>query len=333
MKNNSQNIRASPNGKTMKTTNYGLGSRNMLFAAKNALLRAGKSFSTVATIAQRFGIFVSFAQETEKVKLLEQITRETVLAYAILLNEKVESGKLSPATAQNYLSAVNAVMLLARGDHAIRVTAVRDAKLASRSGIAKVDKSVSISDHALAVDKASPVIAILLQLQREIGLRFEESAKIDAKKAYLEATSKGYITVTAGTKGGRERVVPIETERQITTLKAAFEHQSANNQKSMIPTTQSYKQFKDNSYNEIRRININFHGERHAYAQNRYLALMGVSCPVVAGISKPAEHIRFVANTLGVPFALAKERDYQVRLQIAEELGHSRVGVTRAYLG
>lgn len=332
MKNNSQNIRASPK-LTTKTTNFGLGSRNMVFAAKNALVRAGKSFSSIATISQRFGDFVAFAQENEKVKLMEQVTKETVIAYTISLNERVDSGQLSPATAQNYLSAVNTVMSLARGDFALRVTAVKEAGLASRSGIAKIDKSVSVSDHELAVDKASPAITILLQLQREMGLRFEESAKIDAKKAYLEATSKGYITVTAGTKGGRERVVPIETERQITTLKAAFEHQSANNQKSMIPTTQSYKQFKDNSYNEIRRININFHGERHAYAQNRYLALMGVSCPVVAGISKPAEHIRFVANTLGVPFSLAKERDYQVRLQIAEELGHSRVGVTRAYLG
>lgn len=332
MKNNSQNIRASPKS-TTKTTNFGLGSRNMVFAAKNALARAGKSFSSVATIAQRFGIFVSFAKETEKVKLLEQITRETVLAYAILLNEKVESGKLSPATAQNYLSAVNTVMSLARADFALRVTAVRDAKLASRSGIAKVDKSVSISDHALAVDKASPAITILLQLQREIGLRFEESAKINAKKAYLEAESKGHLTITAGTKGGRERVVPITSERQVAALKAAFVYQSANNQKSMIAAELSYKQFKDNSYNEIRQLNINFHGERHAYAQNRYLALMGVNCPVVAAISKPAEHIRFVANTLGVSFALAKARDYAVRLQIAEELGHSRVGVTRAYLG
>lgn len=332
MKNNSQNIRASPK-LTNKTTNFGLGSRNMVFAAKNALARAGKSFSSIATISQRFGDFVAFANETEKVKLMEQVTRETVIAYAISLNEKVDLGKLSPATAQNYLSAVNTVMSLARGDFALRVTAVKDAGLASRSGIAKVDKSVSIFDHALAFDKASPVIAILLQLQREIGLRFEESAKIDAKKAYLEATSKGYITVTAGTKGGRERVLPITSERQVVALKAAFEHQSANDQKSMIPTTQSYKQFKDNSYNEIRQLNINFHGERHAYAQNRYLALMGVNCPVVAGISKPADYLKFVANTLGVPFALAKAQDYAVRLQIAEELGHSRVGVTRAYLG
>lgn len=332
MKNNSQNIRASPK-LTTKTTNFGLGSRNMVFAAKNALARAGKSFSSIATISQRFGDFVAFAKETEKIKLMEQVTRETVLAYAISLKERVESGKLSPSTAQNYLSAVNAVMLLARGDHAIRVTAVRDAKLDSRSGIAKIDKSVSASEHALAVDKASPAIAILIQLQREIGLRCEESAKINAKKAYLEATSKGYITVISGTKGGRERVVPITSERQVVALKSAFEHQSANDQKSMIPSTLSYKQFKDNSYNEIRRLNINFHGERHAYAQNRYLALMDVSCPVVAGISKPSDHIKFVANTLGVPFALAKERDYAVRLQIAEELGHSRVGVTRAYLG
>ncbi|NCB47997.1 hypothetical protein EOM81_13425 [bacterium] len=75
--------KASPKGsgstKSQKTTNYGLGSRNIVIAAKNALSRAGKSFSSVATISQRFSNFASFAKETANIKLMEQVTRETVL--------------------------------------------------------------------------------------------------------------------------------------------------------------------------------------------------------------------------------------------------------------
>jgi hypothetical protein len=101
----------------------------------------------------------------------------------------------------------------------------------------------------------------------------------------------------------------------------------------MISNDQTYKDFRNNSYNEIRMTGINFHGERHAYAVSRYEQLMGVAAPVVLGIAKPADHIRYAAHQLGVPLSVIKERDYEVRLQISRELGHGRVSVTRSYLG
>lgn len=329
--------KASPKGsgstKQAKTTNYNLGSRDMTLAAKNALSRAGKSFSSVATISQRFSHFTSFAKETAGIKIMEQISRETVLTYAKQLAEKVEAGKMAAATAQNYLSAVNVTLSLARGDYNLRVTAVGDAGLASRSGIAKEDKSVSISDHLSAVGRASPVLATMLELQRELGLRFEESAKIDAQKAYLQAVEKGVVTIKAGTKGGRIREVPITSNSQIVALKAAAEYQSFHKIKSMIPTGQSYKDFRHAAYNEVRVLSIHFHGERRAYAIARYYALVGIAPPVVVGIRKPSEHIAYVAKTLGISVKDAGSLDYSARLKISFELGHSRTSVTRAYLG
>lgn len=329
--------KASPKGtgstKQAKTTNYNLGSRNIVLAAKNALSRAGKSFSSVATISQRFSHFAAFAKETSNIKLMEQIKRETVLNYAKSLAEKVEAGQLAAATAQNYLSAVNVVLSLARGDYALRVTAVGDAGLASRSGIAKEDKSVSISDHLSAVGRASPVLVTMLELQRELGLRFEESAKIDAQKAYLLAVEKGVVTIQAGTKGGRVREVPITSNSQLTALKSAAEYQSFHKIKSMIATGQSYKDFRNNCYNEVRSLGVAFHGERHAYAINRYESLVGVAPPVVVGIRKPADHIAYIAKTLSIAIKDASSLDYSTRLKISFELGHSRTAVTRAYLG
>lgn len=75
--------------KSGKTTNYGLGSRNMTIAAKNALSRAGKSFSSVATISQRFSHFAAYAKSEYGIKIMEQLTRATVVAYAKTLVEKV----------------------------------------------------------------------------------------------------------------------------------------------------------------------------------------------------------------------------------------------------
>lgn len=325
--------KASSGTKSAKTTNYSLGSRNMTIAAKNALSRAGKSFSSVATISQRFSHFAAFAKAEYGAKIMEQVTRDTVVAYAKTLVEKVNSGELSAATAQNYLSAVNVVMSLARGDYALRVTAVGDAGLASRSGIAKEDKSVSIADHLNAIGKASPALAIMLELQRELGLRFEESAKIDALKAYAQALEKESVKVEAGTKGGRVREVPITSNAQLSALKAAAEYQAFHKLKSMIGSGQSYKDFRNGAYNEIRGLGVAFHGERHAYAIARYQAMVGVAPPVVLGIKKPSDHIKYVAKVLGVSVKDAGLLDYSARLRISVELGHSRTSVTRSYLG
>jgi hypothetical protein len=336
-KTSNKGSKASPKGsgstKPAKTTNYNLGSRDMTLAAKNALSSAGKSFSSVATISQRFSHFAAFAKETANIKIMEQIKRDDVLAYAKSLAEKVEAGQLSAATAQNYLSAVNVVLALARGDYGLRVTAVGDTGMSSRSGIAKEDKSVSIADHFVAVSKASPVVGLMLELQRELGLRFEESVKIDAQKAYAQALEKSVVTIKAGTKGGRIREVPITSNSQLVALKSAAEYQAYHKIKSMIPTGQSYKDFRHNAYNEVRGLGVAFHGERHAYAIARYQTLVGVSAPVVVGIRKPADHIAYIAKVLGITVKDAGSLDYGARLKISFELGHARTSVTRSYLG
>jgi hypothetical protein len=319
--------------KKAKTTNYALGSREMTLAAKNALTRAGKSFSSVATISQRFSHFAAYAKQEFGAKIMEQLTRNIVIAYAKTLVEKVNSGELSPATAQNYLSAVNVILSLARGDSALRVKPVSEAGFPSRSGIAKINKSVSLEAHNSAINKATEVISIMLELQRNLGLRFEESAKIDAKKVLSGyGLGKNFVTITDGTKGGRIREVPIFSYSQIQALQRAASYQAKHHQRSMIPKAKSYKDFRNDAYNQIRNLGINFHGERHAYAQERYKQLMGFNAPVVEGTTSLA-NLRFEAFRLGVPVSLLKEKDFLVRLQISTELGHCRISITRSYLG
>jgi hypothetical protein len=177
------------------------------------------------------------------------------------------------------------------------------------------------------------VVAVLLELQRELGLRFEESVKIDAQKAYAQALDKGLVSITAGTKGGRVREVPIISNSQLNALKSAAYYQQFYKIKSMIAAGQTYKDFRNAAYNEVRGLGVHFHGERHAYAISRYQALVGVSAPVVVGIKKPSEHIAYIAKVLGMTVKDASSLDYSARLKISFELGHCRTSVTRAYLG
>lgn len=101
----------------------------------------------------------------------------------------------------------------------------------------------------------------------------------------------------------------------------------------MIAVGQSYKDFRNAAYNEIRDLGVAFHGERHAYAIGRYQDLVGVGAPVVVGIRKPSQHIAYIAKTLGVTVKEAGLLDYSSRLRISVELGHARTSVTRSYLG
>ena len=170
----------------------------------------------------------------------------------------------------------------------------------------------------------------MLDLQRSLGLRFEESAKLDAGKALSEAQERGSVTVEAGTKGGLERTVPASPEA-VAALERAAEVQGGD--RSMIPADQTYAAFQSECYRELREAGgEGFHGERHAFAQERYSELTGASAPVVEGWGRE-ERFERLADALGVSVEEAKAKDEEARQQIAKELGHGRIEVTNAYLG
>ena len=169
-----------------------------------------------------------------------------------------------------------------------------------------------------------------MQLQREIGLRFKESCLIDAKSALNQAIETGKITVSDGTKGGREREVEITRDSQITALQRCAEIQK--NDYSMIPSDQTWSQYQTNAYHQIEKTNITFHQERHHYANDRYFQLTGCQSPVASGIEH-SKHVDYLANKLQISKDEAKALDKEARLKIARELGHSRVSISNNYLG
>ncbi len=57
---------------------------------------------------------------------MRDIEKAHLVAYAAHLNDRYERGEIAPSTAQNYLSAVNRVMEIARGDRQVRVDPVSE---------------------------------------------------------------------------------------------------------------------------------------------------------------------------------------------------------------
>ena len=318
--------RAHPNAR-----NFGLGSRDMGYAGLNALREGMQSHSSVATMADRWSQFAAWAREAAGIRDMRQIVTDTLRGYADHLLTRLEQGEISPATAQNALSAVNRVLEIARGDRLVRLDPVHEAGLPIRSGIATTDRAVSLSQHDHAVATVSERVAAILSLQRAFGLRFEEAAKLDAVRALAQA-QHGMVRIEVGTKGGLARDVPITNplEQKFLLANAANIQENA---RSLIPAHQTYREFRAEAYAELRSAGIRSHGERHAYAQERYAALVGAPAPVAAGVAHGAAHHRFLAVRLGLTVAAARALDQQARERVAAELGHGRLDVTNTYLG
>ena len=131
----------------MGTRNFGMGSRDMAWAGDMALkTQSGLSFSGIATVSERWGEFCKWAQ-VEGIKKMENVTRETLIKYGNGLASKVLSGEFSAATAQNYVSAANQVMGIARGDNAVSVSPTRDCGIPKRSGIATEIRAIGEKEH------------------------------------------------------------------------------------------------------------------------------------------------------------------------------------------
>lgn len=174
-------------------------------------------------------------------------------------------------------------------------------------------------------------LSIQVDLMREFGMRFKEAALFRP----LEDSSSTLIRVDYGTKGGRERDVPITNERQKEVLERAREYvrshpESVNG--NLLNPLESYKKFEDSARNTYRDFGVtkdgigSCHGLRHAYAQQRYEALTGWTSPAQMNEEERQEFKAKMTSEM-------KEFDRQKRLELSHELGHGRVDVVANYIG
>ncbi len=163
-----------------------------------------------------------------------------------------------------------------------------------------------------------PYVRVSLELQRHFGLRREESLKI---KPYLADHEYKLVLLSSWCKGNRSREIPIRTAEQRRWLdEAKLLAWHAN--RSLIPESKTYIQHRYVYDQQLRHSGIRSHGLRHAYAQERYKELTGWEAPIAGGPDP---------KTLDYE---QRRKDTLARMILTEELGHSRIQITRKnYLG
>ena len=305
--------------------NFGYG-KKMDWAGKNALAdRYGDGhYATCAAHVERWRQFVSYVK-TEGIKDARAVTREVIVAYGECLAGQIKSGTMAVAYAQNLLSSVNVILETLRGDRQLRVSPavlVGERRHVRDTAPAGLDRArVNAAATALrGRDQAR--VASVVELARDLGLRFREASLLDVRAALTQARNLERVNITAGTKGGRgrevDRWVPVG-ESALQTLESAAALQQASS--NLIPTTMNYRQWRDHAYAVWRSAASQhglsgFHDLRAAYACDRYAQLTGCPAPAITGCRQ--------AN---------RTADQSARRVLAQELGHGRIDVVSAYAG
>lgn len=308
--------------------NFGLRTRSVNkaghFVLNNAARAGHLSFASAATISHRWNIFCKWLKASFRVKNLEGVSFYLVREYGQELAWDVSEEVLACSTAQNYLSAVNSVMFLATKGHWLSVSPTTDCGIPHRSAIrTAVPASLNRTEYTIALQTVRAEFgergAVIVELCRELGLRSKEASLLNAKSAYAQARSGDCLVITAGTKGGRSRRIPILTSNQFDALNRAETLQESDI--SLIPTNQNWREWREGDLREIRELiqktlgASGLHDLRAAYACERYQSLTGLSAPLLR-----------VQGDRDID-------DSQARQIIAEELGHARSDISGAYIG
>jgi hypothetical protein len=187
----------------------------------------------------------------------------------------------------------------------------------NRQYVTNEDKSITITEGDLSKITDQNVRMSLI-LQREFGLRREESIKIRLNQALVgdELRLKG-----SWCKNGRSRIVKVQYPEQWQAIEQVKKLIGTSG-RALIPHNKKYVEQETTYRNHTSRAGIHHaHGLRHAYAQKRYQDLTGWSCAAKGGLLK---------NEMGVDQI---KLDKVARQLISEELGHERLEILSVYCG
>lgn len=237
-----------------------------------------------------------------------------------------ESG-LSPSSIANRLSVLRALCkwigkkgmiqkstdFVQKPESVIRSQATTEDKSWTAKGI-EIDRLIGM------IETYDWRVGLQTKLMRAFGLRKREAVMFRPLKADMGFA----IRVRDGTKGGRERVVPVETPEQRQLLDLA---------KSKVSTVNEHLSNPNYTLEQaVRRVNYCFerygitkrdlgvtaHGLRHEHLNELYERVTGVPSPVRSG---------------SVTHDLDRLTHDIARARVSQEAGHSRLGISDAYIG
>lgn len=308
-----------------------VGKRGQLMASLNALLKThlrrsanGRKVVSNATIADRAFFFDKMRRDLHALGYTLTDVRHLKPKHVEALMKAWEQAGLSASTLQKRFSYLTLLCRWIGKTSMLRPAAsyLNNAAAYQREYTATHDHSWTAQGldplekiREIAAD--DPAVARVLRLQHAFGLRVQEASLLNPQRDVL---ANGWLRIVAGTKGGRPRTVPIETDDQRAVLADAA-HTVAVTGRSMIPPDYDLKAWLAYLYRVLarhgvtRKAGLVTHGLRHQYANDRYEELTGEPSPVRGG--EP----------------LRASDDPQARLEVSARLGHARVAITTAYYG
>lgn len=238
-----------------------------------------------------------------------------------------EERRLAASTIANRISVLRALTIWIGKPSMIQRAAdfVTDPSTVRRTQASTQDKSwvsngIDIPALIGMVEQYDWRVGLQLRLMKAFGLRRKEAVMFRPLKADLGVA----IRVRDGTKGGRERIVLVETPEQHEILALA---------KSKVHHVNEHIGHPEHNLQQgIRRFNyvidrfgitknglgITSHGLRHQHLNDLYEKIAGVPSPVRSG-SLTAD--------------LDKLTHDIARARVTQEAGHSRLSITSAYIG
>lgn len=232
--------------------------------------------------------------------------------------------KQSGGTIENKLTYLRTLAEWMNKDHMVGTLADyvdRKANGLVRSYVAEVDKSwsgngINATEKIAEIAATCPRVAVQLRLQAAFGLRVQESFLLRPAEAVKDAELLG---VTRGTKGGRDREVPIEEKIAVLEEAARLSNPMTG---STIPADRTLKQWGDRYKTVLRKHRVNknglgvtSHGLRHQYLQELYEKVSGAPAPVKLAGTRPDPALHEEAMS-----------------RVVAAAGHSRVTKANAYL-
>jgi integrase len=180
----------------------------------------------------------------------------------------------------------------------------------------------NVIKYAMQVDER---MACMLSLQHYLGLRVKESIEIRPAKSLIDDGTGTFLEVRDGTKGGRVRRVPVDTDKQESIIDWARELAADGSSQRLRWPGLTWKQAQNRYYNLCRKqlritkakTGLNSHGLRHGYAERVFEKQTGQPSPVRGG--KPEK--------------MDRETYRLANLVTANVLGHDRTDVAPSYYG
>lgn len=250
--------------------------------------------------------------------------------------EEARAGRMSPATIQTYFSFLKTFAGWIGKPKLLKPIECYfdDPKLYQRGLATSVDKSwrakgVDATAVIQEVEAYDVHAAASLKLMQAFQLRFKESVMFRPHTDVITAAQAGkpdagvafYLDTHRGTKGGRDRLLAINTAQHLAAIDYARRVTVGINESVSDPRLTLQQAIRRLRYVmerfSITRAGLGVvpHGLRHQGAADDYEGVTGTPPPVAGGS------------------AVDPVLDLQARREIAACLGHGRIAITNAYLG